>query len=337
MKATGITKTILTFLTALLAAIILAGCHEMKVETTLNADGSGVREMDLLIEADEDDEEEVMSLSDYRKLMSVTDNRGWSYGETVQKRKDSEEPKRYHQFQRSERAGGIEELSRMSGDIRIVGTNTNDKFKDVYFVNAIHVERGFSPGGRTITYRETFSWSNLVESLLDYRLESYRPVLAQHYPTLEPGELNEWFGFFKGSFLAAVDDGIFDMPAKERSRHFNSSIKRVVAYAMGMIRVDDPDADDLHIVRVVLSIFVEWEEIDETAEDMDLMGVVLAIGLDLTMRVDIPGRIVETNADRRETHSDPSESRQTLVWEIDPGAAVSRPIEIYVKSEIAGQ
>jgi hypothetical protein len=334
MKATGTTRIALTFLTALFAAIILAGCHEMKVETTLNADGSGVREMALTIEMDEGDEEEIVTLSDYRELMNVTDERGWSYDKTTATPKDSEKAKEYHRFNRVRRAGNIAELAQMSGDIHIVGTNTNSKFDDVYFTNSIYVEKGVSPHGRTLTYRETYSWSGLTESLLDYRLDGYRPVLVQQYPTLEPAELNEWFGFLKGTFMAAVDEGIFDMASEERARHFTNSIKRVVAYAMDMIRAKDPDADDSHIMRVVLSIFVEWDELDKTAEDMGLMGVVLAIVLDLTMRVDIPGRIVETNADRRETHSDPSKGRQTLVWDIDPGAAVTRPIEIYVKSEI---
>jgi len=334
MKTTGRTKTLVTLLAALGAAMILAGCHEMKVETTLNADGSGVREIKVLVETDENDKEVGISLSDYRELMNVTDERGWSYDKTIKESKDSTKTKEYYRFERVERAGDIRELADMSGDIRIVGSNNNVQFDDVYFTNAIYVEAGVSPHGRTVTYRETFTWTGLTESLLDYRLENYRPVLSQQYPTLDPGEVNEWFGFLKGTFLAAVDEGIFNMAAEKRAHRFGNSIERVAAYAMDMIRADDPGADDSQIVGIVLSVFVEWDEFDKTAEEMDLMGVVLAVGLDLTIRVDIPGRIVETNADRSETHTDPSSGRQTLVWDIDPGAAVTRPIEIFVKSEI---
>jgi len=100
------------------------------------------------------------------------------------------------------------------------------------------------------------------------------------------------------------------------------------------IRRYDPDAVDSLVIQAVRSVFVEWDEFDETADEMDLMGVVLATVLDLTLRVDIPGRIVETNADRREEYSDPLAGRQILVWDIDPASAVTNPIEIYVKSEI---
>jgi hypothetical protein len=106
---------------------------------------------------------------------------------------------------------------------------------------------------------------------------------------------------------------------------------------MDLIRARDPGAEQHTSVDVVMDVFVEWDEFDKTAEDMDLMGVVLALGLDITVRVDVPGRVVETNADRREVHSDPAVKRQSLVWQIDPGAAVSRPIVMYVKSEIAGR
>jgi hypothetical protein len=309
----------------------------MDVKNTLNADGSGVRETELRVEADDKDEEEIMSLSDYRALMNVTEERGWSHDKTIIKKKDSGKTKVQHRFRRVERGENVEQLAAMSGDIYIVGTTTNDRFKDVHFTNTIYVETGRSPNGRIIYYRETFSWFGLLESLLDYRLDGLRPDLERQYPMLDAVEWSEWFGFLRGAFFAAVDDGLFDIAADKRAHRFNRSIKRVVANGMEMIRTKDPDAKDPAIVKVVMSIFVEWEEFDKTAEDMDLMGAVLALGLDLTVRVDVPGTVVETNADRREAHSDPTDTRQTLVWKIDTGAAVSRPVEIYVKSEVPGR
>lgn len=317
----------------LVAAVAAMGCHEMSVETTLDVDGSGVRNMKLQVEVEEEDS--LMSLSDYRQLMNVTEDRGWSHQKTTRNSERSGEVTEYHTFTRRARADDIAGLSAMSGDIYIIGTHNSPLSDRVYFANTIDVATGMSPRGRTLTYRETFAWSGLVEVLLDYRLERRRPQLRDAYPSLSPRQLDEWLGFFRGTFLCAVDNGIFDTATGDRARRFGRSMERVVRYAMEMVRADDPDADPSIITNTVRSIFVEWDELDETAEEMGLMGVVLAIGLDLTLRVDVPGRIVDTNADRREAGAAPAAGRQKLVWEIHPGDAVTRPIEVYVKSEVA--
>jgi hypothetical protein len=313
-------------------AVGLFGCHEMKVETRLNADGSGTRQMELL--AEEDVGDSTITLANYREMMGVTEDRGWTHTVSRRKNAESDQMKDHYSFKRTANAADFLELAGMSGDIYFKGTNENPAFADVHFVNTIEIETGTNPRGRTITYRETFAWSRLIETLTHYRLEEYLPTLTKTYPSWKSEEINEWFGFVKGTFMAAVDDGIIDMGGGDKARRFENSIDRAVTYAMRAIRISDPDADDGLIVEVVWSIFVEWEEFDQTAEDMDLLGVVLATALNLTVRIDIPGMVVETNADRQETYADPLAGRQKLVWEIDPADAMTRPIEVYVKTEI---
>lgn len=333
MKTKDKTFRTLVLIFCMSVAIVLFGCHEMKMETTINADGSGSRHIEFLVEAD-GDEDSTFTLDDYRELMGVTKERGWNHNLSRRKQAQSDDIKDYHSFSRSAAADELKELTAMSGDITIKATNKNPLFAGVYFANSIEVETGVSSRGRSITYRETFAWSGLIEALIDHRLESYRSSLKQIFPRLKPQEINEWFAFVKGTFLAAVDDGIFDMGGGDRARRFAKSIERVVEFAMKKIRSYDPDADDSFLIHVTWSIFVEWDEFDETAEDMDLMGVELANGLKMTVRVDIPGGVVDTNADRQEVYADPTSGRQKLVWEIDPTDAISRRIEIYVKSEI---
>ena len=332
MKTNVKAKRSMILLAAVATSLSLIGCHKMKVQTTLNADGSGVRDMELTIEVDEGDT--TMTLSDYRQLMNVTRERGWSHETSRKKSEKSGQIKILHKFTTEERASNIFELAEMSGDIHIIGTNHNPRFDGVCFDNSIYVETGMSPRGRILLYRETFSWTGMVEALLEYRLEQYRPPLKQHYPRFEAGEVDEWFGFFKGSFMAAVDDGVFDLDRDERARRFGESINRVAAYAMDMIHRENPKANDSLVVQAAKSMFVDWDKFDDTAGDMDLMGVVLATVLDLTVRVDVPGIIVETNADRREVYSDPLAGRQVMVWDIDPNRAATKPIEIFVKCEI---
>jgi len=317
--------------TAFLATIF--GCHEMKVETKLDADGGGTRTMDLQVEADVGDESFV-TLAEYRELMGVTEARGWSHKKTTRKADNSDDMKDYHSFARSAAASGIVEMSEMSGDIFVKGSNTNPAFAGVHFSNAIEVETGVSPRGRTIVYRETFTLVGFTEALIAYRLESFRAALRQTYPNLSDADIGEWFSYFEGTAMAAVDDGIINMASGDRARRFNQSIERVVDNAMDRIRANAPDADDSLIIHIVWSVFIEWDDIDDTAEDMGLKGVVLATGLGFTLRVDIPGRIVDSNADRQEVYSDPKAGRQKMVWEIDFELAMSGPIEIYVKSEI---
>jgi hypothetical protein len=326
-------KTRTLVLTLVVAALtVFLGCHEMKIETSLNADGSGSRHMELMIE--DDGEDSTLTLADYRDLMGVTDDRGWSHSISQRKQEHSDKISDFHSFARNAQADDLFEMTAMSGDILVKASRTNPAFRDVYFANAIEVESGMSTRGRTIVYRETLSWSGLLEALLDYRLQGYRASLEKIYPGLEPVEIDEWFAFFRGTFMAAVDDGIFDMGSGDRAMRFAKSIERVVVYATKKIRAHDPDADDSIIVHMTWSIFVAWDEFEETVEEMELMGVDLATVLDLTVRIDIPGRVVETNADRQEVYADPRAGRQKLVWEIDTEESISKPIEIYVKTEI---
>jgi hypothetical protein len=326
-------KTQICIVTVVVAALsVLLGCHEMKIETSLNADGSGTRHMELLIE--DEGEDSTLTVAEYRELMGVTDDRGWTRSSRRMKQEQSDKISDFHSFTRNTEATDLFEMTAMSGDIFIRASDKNPAFADVYLTNAIQVESGMSNRGRTIVYRETLSWSGLLEAFLDYRLQGYRKSLEKIYPGLTPAETDEWLAFFQGTFMAAVDDGIFEMGSGDRAMRFAASIERVVQYAMDKIRAHDPDADDSIVIHMTWSTFVEWDEIDEPAEEMQLMGVELAAVLNLTVRIDIPGRVVETNADRQEVYADPRAGRQKLVWEIDTGESISKPIEIYVKTEI---
>ena len=313
-------------------AAMMSGCHEMDVETRLEADGSATRNIELRVEVAPEDT--MLTIDEYRALMGTTEERGWAQAVSRETRKDSGEVVKHHSFTRSHKSGKAEALPGLSGDIFITGSVTNPVFAHVRFSNAIEVATGTNVTGKTITYRESFAWTGLVESLLDYRLEQFRPGLINAYPGLGRDEIEVWYGFFRGTFMSAVDDGILEMESSARAGRFANSIGRVTAEAMTRIRTHAPGADDAFVTIMVRSTFVEWEEIEDTAEEMGLMGAVLAIGLKLTIRVDVPGRIVETNADRIEAYTDPDAGRQKLAWDVEPGMAMSRPIEIYVKTEI---
>ena len=334
MKNRRVYGKLLLVLMASLAAMV-SGCHEMDVETRLEADGSATRNIELRTEAAPEDT--VITLDEYRALMGVTRERGWTHTVSRKTRKESGEQVDYHTFKRSHKTTKTGDLPGMSGDIFFMGSVTNPVFDHVRFSNTIEIATGATIAGNTIAYRESFYWPGLVEALLDYRLEQFRPGLENAYPGLGPDEIEVWYAYFRGTFMAAVDDRIFEMKSSERYDRFAGSIDRVTAEAMTRIRTRTPGADDAFVTAMVRSIFVEWDEFEHTAEEMGLMGVVLGVGLKLTLRVDVPGRIVETNADRIEAYTDPDAGRQKLVWDIDPGMAMWRPLVVYVKTEIPGR
>ena len=61
----------------------------------------------------------------------------------------------------------------------------------------------------------------------------------------------------------------------------------------------------------------------------DLPGVELAANSEIIFRLNMPGRVTESNAHDREG--------TTLIWKFGPGDAVTAPVEIFARSVVEGQ
>ena len=78
------THRTMTAICAALPVVLLAGCFELDVETTLSPDGSGERRMELLLSVDDQDEEETgLSIEDFQAIYGFTEKNGWKITNTT--------------------------------------------------------------------------------------------------------------------------------------------------------------------------------------------------------------------------------------------------------------
>jgi hypothetical protein len=81
---------------------------------------------------------------------------------------------------------------------------------------------------------------------------------------------------------------------------------------------------------VFWDLFVEEsEEEDEAVEaflEENLPGMVLAGNSEMVIRLNMPGRVIDSNAHERDA--------STLVWKFSPWDAIMTPVEVYAASRV---
>lgn len=309
------------------------GCHELTIQSAVNADGSGVRTM--VLEVEEDPQDEDITLDEYRALMNVSDEGTPAAGGTAQttghwiheseKKENGASDKIVHRFRREDRPKDLDDWARQSGDVHIIASTTEKKYANVAFRNAIEVSTGVGPGGGTVTYRERFFWTGVVEAVIDYQLEEFRAPLMRNFPHLEPESVGEIMGFTTAAFWSAADQGIFAMGDTEREETFGPLADRVKNHAMKVVHRQYPDADDAFFEDFVRQVFMDRDEVDDTFFEKHALGALLAMGLSVVVRVELPGSVVDSNADKREG--------KTLVWHFTGEDALAGAIELYARAE----
>lgn len=320
---------------SLLGLPLLFGCHELTIESTVRADGSGVRTMLLVVPEDPDGEP--ITLDEYRAFMNITDEvqlradgkqiqtiGKWVY--ELEKKQEGDSERITHRFHREDRPGELEDWARQSGDVHIFASTEEKKYANVAFRNTIEMSTGVGPDRRTITYRERFYWTGLVEAIIDYQIDGFRAPLMRNYPRLEPESVGEIIGFTKAAFWSAADQGILTMGDTERDEAFGPLAYRVKAHAMRVVRRHHPDADDAFFEDFVRRVFFDRNETDDDFFDNHALGALLASGLGIVVKLNLPGSVVDSNAHKREG--------TTLVWRFTGEDALAGEVELYARAEL---
>lgn len=311
----------------LVPTLALWSCTLYTVETTLNADGSGVRRERMEVDQTADVDFRVSSES-YRELMNVSEQDGWSYRKEVQ---DGDE---IHVLTREARVRNLSGWSDLSRRIHISaavdrgsgGAAGDSRYTNVGFWNSVQVGSSQTPDGRTYTFRERFYWENLVDVLIEYMLEDFRGGLQVRYPALEPEQRGELIGLVKGALWTAVEEGLWDMSESERAREFAPLMGRLTAQALRIVRVRYPREDSSFFTHAFTSLFVHDDDEAEDFLEERLPGVALAGNTEIVVRLDMPGQVVDSNAHERDG--------STLVWKFSPLDAIRTPIEVFAESGI---
>lgn len=321
MKSHKIHRVMATFLAGF-PLLLLAGCFELDVETSIREDGSGERRMELMLPIDDQDEEEAgLTIDDFQALFGFTKTSGWS--RTVV----NNNSEMVHAFKRLSKTDDLANWAQPRSDIHIKGTLEGGPYNEVAFRNSVQVRTEKAPGGRSFIYREKFFWEGLGEALINDQVEAYRESLRIKYPELSPERMGELMGLFKGGYWAAVEEGMYEMSDAERARRFHLLVDRVKEQATKTVRKDHPEADEQYLSDMVFKIIIDRDERDEDFLEEKLLGATLALLTELRIRVNMPGEIVNSNA--------ASQEGNILTWRIEPGNAVDYPIEIFAESVLS--
>ena len=305
----------------------LGGCIEYRIETTLNADGSGVRHEEMIVGNAEDAGVEV-SDADFGELMSVTEEYRWTHGEEV------EDGDTVDVFQRDTPIRDLAGWADVGGDVHMRGSisaNSDSRvghmsLGDVHFRNSVRVETGRVAEGTSYTYRETFYWENLVDLLIEYMLEPFRATLAAQYPDLAPEQRGEIVGFARGGLWSAVDAGLLDAGGDEEEKLVSAFIDRAAEQAVKIVRQSYPDADRDFFSNTLRQLYDDGDDGLETFIKERLPGVELAGNSEIIFRLNMPGRVARSNAQEQ--------AGDTLIWEFGPGDALTDPVEIFAESVV---
>ncbi len=308
-----------------MALPLLAGCIEYRIEATMNADGSGVRHEEMIVDDDEDAGID-MSRADFAALMSVTEKHRWTYREQV------EDDDTVHVFRRETRIRDIASWADVSDDVHIAGATGASaasnvghiSLGDVHFRNSVRVETGRVAEGTSFTYRETFYWDNLPDVLIEYFAQSFVHTMDARYPDLTSEQRGELLGLVRGGLWSATDQGLLEAGDDEEEALVSAFSRRTGIQAARIVRQSYPAADEEFFENLLRELYEDDEDRLDDFIERKLPGVQLAINCAIVFRLNMPGRVTASNAHNREG--------DTLIWEFGPGDAATAPLEIIAES-----
>jgi hypothetical protein len=319
-------------------ALGLSGCMQYTIETTLNADGSGVRHEELMVEEVEVDVEGheagfSIASGDFADLMHVRESDRWSYTLSL------EDEDTIHVFRRETRVTDLASWADLSGDVHIAGATTADartrvghiELGDVQLRNTVRVQTGAVTEGVSFVYREAFYWDNLLDALVEWFVGYVSSTVDAQYPDLTAEERGEITGFVKGGLWSAIDQGLLDSGGDEEERFVSAFIDRAAEQSMKIIRRRYPDGDVESFKNMLRQIYEDEDDKLGSFIEARLPGVQLATATEIIYRLNMPGRVTASNAHDRDG--------TTLVWEFGlvwegAGDAVTAPLEIFAESVV---
>ncbi|UCG84744.1 MAG: hypothetical protein JSW71_12370 [Gemmatimonadota bacterium] len=307
------------------AALGIGGCTEYRIETTLRADGSGVRSEKMVVEPFEDEADNARFRANFGYLMFATEDFRWTHREEV----DDEDT--VHVFLRETRITDHDSWADLSGTVHIRGAAATDadstvgsvRLGDVHFRNRVRLERGRVTEGISFTYRETFYWENLADVLVEYIVREYTSAVVARYPDLNSAQRGELDGLVTGAVWFAVGQGLFEASGDEESELVSALGRSTAVRAAEIVQRRYPDATSGFFADVLEEVYSD----DDRSEDFiqrQLPGVQLAINSGIVFQLSMPGRVLSSNAHDR--------YGATLIWEFVPGDALTAPLEIHAES-----
>ncbi len=303
----------------------LGGCIDYTIETTLNVDGSGVRDERMEVSSEEDS---FVSRTEFTELMSVTPRSRWEHHAEVDEDGDSVQV-----FERHTEISDLASWSGLSDHVRIYGAlpamaGSNVGYVllgEVRFRNRVQVGFGRVSGGSTsYTYRETFRWENALDALVEAFVQIFDGFLESQYPDLSSRDRGEIVGFARARLWNAVDDGVLVADGDEEDALIAMVVDGTTEHALKILRVSHPEAEEDSIRDFLDRLLEDDGDLLDTFLNETVPGLQLSFNTNIVFRLNMPGRVTDSNADETDG--------TTLVWEFSPTEAIQAAVEIYAES-----
>ncbi len=297
------------------ALILLGGCNSYDCEVVLRPDGSGTRTVTL--EVSEDVRADAQALREMAVLFRMGDEKAPC--EAVPGEAKGEQKG----FRCRYVARRLSDWSAMSAHVIVQGSLGGDAHPRVRLQQSVGVEMGHTAHGRSYTYRESLAWEGIWEAVAGFQARLFRQKMAAAYPFLGTTQLAELEGFFDGAMLVALQTQLDLEEGEVAPEPLTSS---VTERATRIVQETRPAADVSGLHDLVSGVVSDADNAMEDFLDQNLPGVDAAVFTSYTLRVKMPGRIVESNATRIEDG--------TAIWELDLGDPLQKPVQLEVRSEL---
>lgn len=313
----------------LLPVVLLSACTEYTIETTVNPDGTGLRVERMEVGQNPDVN---VAPESFQALMHTSGAEGWRHSETT-----DEDGDLVHVFHRRTPVEGLRDWSGLGDRIRISGavpsaaetTRGYVRLGDVRFHNDLHLRMAAdSEGSTTFTFRETFLWERAADALVEVVLSDLDGALAHRFPNLGVTERGEVVGFARARLWTAVEEGLLAEGAEE-DRLMDEVVQRTAIQGIKLIRVRHPEATEEQLEQILEETLVENDDRLVAFLEEELPGLNLALNSEVVFRLQLPGRVLRSNAHTREDG--------TLIWKFGPADAIHAPVEIFAESRVGGR
>jgi hypothetical protein len=312
-----------------LVALVLgaSGCMDYTIETTLEADGTGVR-----VERMEITRSDASNLSerDVRALTASSREKEWRTSHRVESDGDTTWV--------LERRSDVRTLRDWSDPARrtlILGTvpaKAEDRLGyvrlgDVAFRSSIQVGVSRrSDGTSLVSYRESFLWDQAVDAIVEFLVQDLDRALSERYPRLSAGERGSVVGFARARIWVAGEEGLFF--GENEAEAVARAAEGTAEQAVKIVRVRYPEAsvDELRTL-VVERLDMEDEQLGRLFEQT-LPGLNLGFNTTVVFRLTLPGAVGATNASSRDGN--------VLEWQFNPLDNLMAPLEVFAESVVGG-
>jgi hypothetical protein len=291
----------------LLAAGLLSlsypGCPSYEIRSTVHADGGGLRSISFETDRAVLDGAE-LSVADFRRLLGMEGERGWRVASDSGAEKTA--------FACEQQVAGAAGWSTLDCGLDIRGSVSNQPFEQVRFLEKVAVEAT----GDRMSYRATFGWDRLRETLIEHVVARFDQLAAERYPFLDGDQRAELRGLLAGHLAMAMLGDASDGPSLSDDEVTGS----FVALAAPILRAGHPAADAGALPGIIEAAG------DSRWLEEQLPGFEALVFSEIRIQLTMPGKILETDGEEI--------GPRTVEWKLSMDQVLAQPVTVHALSEI---